>query len=246
MPLNANDLGKFSKSLISNLPIDKLSETYNIYKNKIITFPEEAVYIYSFKENRMVYAQGWKEVLGYDDDEINMLQIVEITTPEYAPFASEINDKAMLFLLQKTESLEAYSFTIEIKKYHKNGKEIPLIVKVGVHKAENGKVVEIIGRNQINKSLRLGKIMRFSAYGPEKVEFEDELSKDLFTPFVISAKEKEAIALIANGLSFKEVANELGVSQSAIEKRILPLYKRFEVKSLTHLISFAHENQILP
>ncbi|HEX8608077.1 MAG TPA: helix-turn-helix transcriptional regulator, partial [Pedobacter sp.] len=62
----------------------------------------------------------------------------------------------------------------------------------------------------------------------------------------ISNKEKEALSLVAKGYSFKEIAHELKVSHSAIEKRIIPLYKRFGVKSLTHLVSFAYDNFILP
>ena len=52
--------------------------------------------------------------------------------------------------------------------------------------------------------------------------------------------------MLAQGRSFKEIAHELNVTQSAIEKRIIPLYKRFDVKSLTHLVTFAYENHILP
>ncbi|MDE3214048.1 MAG: helix-turn-helix transcriptional regulator, partial [Bacteroidota bacterium] len=54
-----------------------------------------------------------------------------------------------------------------------------------------------------------------------------------------------ALAMVAKGYSFKEIARHFKVSQSAIEKRIFPLYKRFNVKSLTHLISFAYDNHIL-
>jgi DNA-binding NarL/FixJ family response regulator len=88
--------------------------------------------------------------------------------------------------------------------------------------------------------------MRYAAYGPDKSEFEEELNKQLFHHYAISKKEKEALALISTGYSFKEVANHFNVSSSAIEKRIIPLYKRFDVKSLTHLISFAYDNHILP
>jgi len=51
---------------------------------------------------------------------------------------------------------------------------------------------------------------------------------------------------VAQGYSFKEIAHHFNVSSSAIEKRILPLYKRFNVRSLSHLITFAYENHILP
>src|SRR5690606_16199533 len=124
--------------------------------------------------------------------------------------------------------------------------EIPIAARVGVFESRNGRVSSIIGRNQVNRSLHFGKVMRYAAYGPEKAEFEEELNKQLFQHLAISAKEKEALALVAKGYSVKEIAAQFKVSHSAIEKRILPLYKRFGVKSLPHLVSFAYDNHILP
>ena len=40
-----------------------------------------------------------RRCLGYKDDEITMLTIVSITTPEYAPFSNELNDKALNLLI---------------------------------------------------------------------------------------------------------------------------------------------------
>ncbi|MCF8339826.1 MAG: LuxR C-terminal-related transcriptional regulator [Chitinophagaceae bacterium] len=238
--------GDYTKRFVTDIPADLNDERAIHYKSTIPRFPDEAVYIFSFEQGKMIYADGWKEVLGYRDDEITMLKIVTCTTPEYASFSQEINDKGLMFLHQETEDLEKYSFIIEVKKIHKNGSHVPLIQRVGVFKAVNGKLTEIIGRFQINRRITLGKIMRFDIFGPKKEEFEDFLSKLLFQQFAISGKEKEALALVAKGYAFKEIAFELNVSQSAIEKRIIPLYKRFGVKSLPQLISFAHENHILP
>lgn len=238
--------GDYAKSFITDVPADLTCEEAIRYKASIPKFPEEAVYIYSFKQNKMLYADGWEELLGYRDDEISMLTIVNITSPEYTAFSNELNDKALMFIHSKSEELEEYSFTLELKKMHKNGMHVPLISRVGVFKSEDGKVTEIIGRSQISRSINFGKVMRYAAYGPEKSEFEEELSKVLFHHYAISRKEKEALSLVAKGYSFKEIANVFGVSQSAIEKRILPMYKRFEVKSLTHLVSFAYDNHILP
>jgi DNA-binding CsgD family transcriptional regulator len=184
--------------------------------------------------------------LGYADDEINMLTITNITTPEYAAFSSnELNDKALLFILSKQKNLKNIAFTIELKKMHKNGTQIPLISRVGVFSSENGKITEIIGRSQINRSIKFGSAMRYAAYGPDKTEFEEELNKILFQYSAISIKEKEALELVSKGFSYKEIADQFNVTQSAIEKRI-PLYKRFDVKALAHLIRFAYENHISP
>jgi DNA-binding CsgD family transcriptional regulator len=242
----SENFGEYSRSFITNIPADLTTRDAAYFKQTIPKFPEEGVYVYSFKLGRMVYADGWEEVVGYRDDEINMLAIVNMTAPDYASFVHELNDKALMFIHSKTVDLEKYSFSIEIKIMHKNGTEVPVVARVGVHESEKGRLASIIGRFQINRSLTFGKVMRYAAYGPEKEEFEEELNRSLFHRYAISNKEKEALSLVAKGYSFKEIANNLKVSQSAIEKRILPLYRRFEVKSLTHLVSFAYDNHILP
>ena len=238
--------GEYSKLFITAIPADLASRQALFFKHTIPKFPDEAIYIYSFNENRMIYADGWEEILGYKDSEINMLTLVSMSTPEFAPFSNELNDKALMFIHSRDKNLEEYSFSTEVKKVHKNGTEVPIVTRVGVFSSEQGKVTAIIGRFQVNRSLKFGKVMRYAAYGPEKEEFEEELSRGLFSHLAISSKEKEALVLVAKGYSFKEVASNLNVTQSAIEKRILPIYKRFNVKSLTHLISFAYDNYILP
>ena len=87
--------------------------------------------------------------------------------------------------------------------------------------------------------------MQYAAFGPGTSGFEETLNEQLFHELRISRKEKEALKLASEGFAFKEIAAKLKVSQSAIEKRLIPLYKRFNVKSLPHLISFAYHNQIL-
>jgi DNA-binding CsgD family transcriptional regulator len=238
--------GDYLKTYLTNEPADINSDEYTIFSKTIPRFPEEAVYIYSLKKGRMIYSAGWEEVLGYKDAEMGILTFVTITSPEYAPFSNELNEKALMFILRQTEDLEQYSFTLETKKTHKDGTAVPMITRVGVFKSEGGRVTEIICRAQVVRTLKLGKVMRYSLYGPERSVFDDELNKLLFHHYAISGKEKEALALVAQGYSFKEIAAMFNVSQSAIEKRILPLYRRFDVKSISHLVSFAYENHILP
>ncbi len=245
MEVNLNP-GDYSKSQISDVPADLNSPIAKLYSETLTKFPDEAIYVYSFKENRMLYANGWEQILGYKDAEITMMKIVTITTPDYAPFVNDLNDKALQFARKQKKDFKQYSFTLELKKFHKKGYEVPLIWRVSVLNFEGENMTEIVGRAEVNKSINLGKVMRYAAYGPEKSKFEEKLNEDLFHHFAISRKEKEALSLIAKGLTYKEIADDLKVSISAVEKRILPLYKRFKVKSMAHLISFAYDNHILP
>jgi DNA-binding CsgD family transcriptional regulator len=234
------------QSIVTDIPIDITSKAYQYFKKIIPKFPNQAVFIYSFKEKKMIYTEGWKEVLGYDDTEINMLLILNSALPEYSNSLNELNTKALSFLSTKKDRLEEYSITFEIQRSHKNGSIIPVFSRAGVYKSTNGEIDQVIGISQIVPSLKFGKVLQFATYGPEKEEFEESLNKELFHHFAISRKEKEALQLASKGFAFKEIAEKLNISQSAIEKRIIPMYKRFEVKSLSHLISFAHENNILP
>jgi DNA-binding CsgD family transcriptional regulator len=236
----------YTRQVVSPLPADPNSAEFQHFKKIIKRFPEEAIYIYSMKENRMLYTAGWKETLGYPDDQINLQTIVSQTDPAHAPFTFDINDKAVRFLASPREGIEDYSFSFETRKIHRNGSLVPMEVKIGVYSGENNMIKEAIGRFQVNRSLRFGKVIRYSAFGPEKSEFEEELNKDLFHHQTISGKEKEALVYLAKGYTFKEIADELNLTSSAVEKRVIPLYKRFDVKSLAHLISFAYENYILP
>lgn len=238
--------GDYSKAEISDVPADLKGAKYKRFEKTLNKFPDEAVYVYSFKENKMLFAKGWEPILGYKDEEVTMLKLVSITIPEYAPFVNDLNDKALQFARKQKDNFKEYSFTLELKKYHKLGHEVPLIWRVSVLNFEGDQMTEIIGRAEVNKSINLGKVMRYAAYGPEKSRFEEKLNEELFQYFAISRKEKEALKLMAQGLTYKEIAQEFNVSASAIEKRILPLFKRFDVKSSAHLISFAYENHILP
>lgn len=236
----------FVEKYITNTPCNVNSEIYKEYKRNIYHFQGQAIYIYSFKKRKMVYAIGWEELLGYKNEEINLYDLITLTTPRYADFARKFYEKSLMFISTKTKELEKYCITVHIEKVHKNGSHIPFFSKVGVYRASSeGEVEEIIGVFETIKTLKHGEIMQYETYGPDVNELDESLSKELVNHINISGKEKEVLILAAKGLTFKEIAHYLSISQSAVEKRILPLYKRFNVKSLPHLIDFSHNNHIL-
>ena len=237
--------GKYTRERVSDIPFDIDDPVYKEYQQKVPHFTGQALYVYSFEKQRMIYAHGWENLLGYKDKTITLLKIISATSKRHFNFSNELNDKALQFLTEITTDLEKYSFTIEVEKIHKNGTIIPLFSRVGIYKSYQGRILEIIGISEKIHSRKLGNIMQYAAYGPDLSGFEETLNTKLFNKLGISRKEKEALNLASKGLTFKEIAEELCVSKSAIEKRIIPLYKRFNVKSLPHLISFAYDNHIL-
>ncbi|WP_298781374.1 helix-turn-helix domain-containing protein [uncultured Polaribacter sp.] len=239
------NFGEYTRDRVSNIPFDINDPVFNEYKEKVHQFTGQAVYIYSFEKNRMLYANGWEKLLGFKDSEITLLKLINATSKRHFNFSNELNDKSLQFLKNIKTDLDKYSFTIEVEKIHENGEVIPLFSRVGIYKSYEGNVLEVIGISEKIHSRKLGDIMQYAAYGPETSKFEESLNEQLFNELGISRKEKEALELAAKGYAFKEIAEVLNVSHSAIEKRIFPLYKRFNVKSLPHLISFSYKNHIL-
>ena len=243
---NSNTPGIYSQKFLSFNTADLETEEAKFFKKTLPKFDNECVYIFSFKQNKLIYADGWEQVLGYKDSEVSILKITTSTVKEYAIYSNEIDDKAMLFIHNCKDHVGEYGITKELRKYHKNGQEIPIISKIRIKTVVDGKMDYLIGRFQVNHNLKFGRVMKFEFHGPEKEKMYAMLDKNIFINLDVSEKEKEVIRLSAKGYSIKEIASELKVTPSAIEKRLFPLYKRFELKSLPHLISFAYENNILP
>lgn len=238
--------GSYAKSFVTDVPADLSSDFARDFSKKIYKYPQEGIYIYSFEEGRMLYADGWEDVAGIPDNEISLLHILNMTAPDYTPFVDDINDKALKFIFARNERLTDYSFTIEFKLLHRNGNEVPVTAKVSVYDTtDSGHLKMIQGRFQVDHGLRFGKVMRYAAYGPEKDEFENELNENLFYPFHISNKELEVLHLLSEGFAYKEMAEKLEITPSAVEKRIRPLFQRFNVKNNAHLIAFAYQNNLL-
>ena len=226
--------------------IDKLNTDDPYDKTIILTFPGQAVCIYSLIEARILYASGWKEVLGYEDTEINIRLILQAANKGFSQSLNELNKRAWLFLCSKKERLEEYAIAYKLQCTHKDGSIVSVFSSIAVFKTDDGKIEQIIGLAQKIPFIKRRKLTPFICYGPKKEEFEKSLSKEVFYDFSITKKEKQALKLASNGYAFKEIAHELGVTKSAVEKRIIPMYKRYRVKSLSHLISFAYENNLLP
>ena len=222
-------------------------DTENISLNDITRLPNEGIYIYDFQKGKILYSNGWKDVIGYRNDEISMKTIIMLTSNEYIAFVREINDKALYFLHQRNTFLTEYHLSFGIKMKHRNGIDVPVSDTLQVYSTTpDGNLSQIIGRFRRDDKLRLGKVRSYTAHGPEKDIFEQSLNNDLLYNFRISNKELEVIRLLSKGKTYKEIAFDLDISMSAVEKRIAPLFKRFNVKNNAHLVGFAYENELLP
>jgi len=208
-------------------------------------FSDEAIFVYSLVEMKIMHAAGWQQLLGYENDEISMQMLIGITTPDYADFIREMNNQSLAFILEKRERLDEYSCTIESKKYNKAGDEVSLLESVRVYRSAKGRVTELLGRYKLNPRITNPNNKYFHASGPGIEVLVDKMREFGFTQKLLTRKQLEVLKLIASGKLMKEVAEELLISKSSVEKTIRNMCDKFQVKSSKELIAYALKNQLL-
>lgn len=233
------------KQFFSDTPADLNTPEAEYFRKRIIRFPDEAVYIYSFKENKLLYVDGFYEMLGYKDDEISFIDIVSTTTKEYMDIKIGLHKNLQPLFLGTYKASTTQGGSAALKKICKDGSVVNTVSGFYVTRVENNKMVEIMGRIQL---IREPILEHFSIqnFGFEVEKVTKDINYDVVNPYSLTEKEKEALKLVCKGYTFKEIALQLNVSSSAIEKRILPLYRKFNVHSLNHLVGFCYENHLLP
>ena len=208
-------------------------------------FSDEAIFVYSLVEMKIMHAAGWQQLLGYDNQEISMRLLVSITTPDFADFIQEMNNESLAFILGQRERLDEYCCTIESKKYNKQGKEVSLIESVRVHRTQGNRVTEVLGRYKLNPRVPNPRFKYFHASGPGIEELVEKMREFENTELRVNKKQLEILQFLAKGMIVNEIAIRLGMSKSNIEKKIYSLYKKFNVQNQKELIAFAHKNELL-
>jgi DNA-binding NarL/FixJ family response regulator len=185
------------------------------------------------------------ELLGYENEEISMHMLVEITTPDHKEFIQEMNNQALAFILSKSANLYEYSCTTECIKFNKQGEEVALLESVKVHRSLKGKVVEVIGTYKRNPRMPHPRNKYFQASGPGIESLVEKMRLIAGRKDIITEREHDIMRIFTNGKTVTEVAKEIFVSKSTVEKNLSQLYRKFNVRNLTELIAYSHKNGLI-
>lgn len=226
-----------------------IPEEERLYYEKLLKRKdEEAIFVYNLRNKHMVYDDGWLNLLGLRKGEVNMLYLLDCIDHHFKDFVIAVTDNSLFYLSENRPNILDYSFTIEFKLIHQlSGEALPIRATIYSFEADDeGYLTAILGRFELDRTISFNKTTKYTVYSPDKLRYIKGIDNKLFESHHITYKELEVLKLISKGLAIKQVADELDVSNSAIEKRIYTLYKRFDVKSHAHLVSFCYKNLILP
>lgn len=237
--------GTLTRKVFTNTCVVLNDANHSRLKSTLTSYPMEALFVYDFNANQLVFEAGWKELLNLPETP-TIHAIFDRIQKKFQQQVMEILDCLVEQMTTDREEVSKYGCTIEFKLKSHIGILIPVVFRIGVYEVgEMGEARSCIIRCQRDDALRIGSMARYTIYAPDE-GFSDQLNRKYSTNAQISEVELRMLRMIARGLAFKEVAHELSISKSSVEKRVQRMYKRFNVKSTAHLIGHAYDHFLLP
>jgi len=241
---NTKYSGKYSKSFFTDNTIrftGKIGENFSKY---FLLGKNEAVLIYNFKELELLYAKGFKNVLGIEDEDVNMLMLNEQYDETSFEFTNEFHDRALIHLLSNKKNIKSFSSSALLRS---KCNDIPIFMNLQVISTdEHGNLENVIARLIQDPTLNFTKIVQYNLNGDFDEDFIYNINHNLDFKSTISFREIDIIDKLKEGFNHIEIANFLGYSGFKVSAIIELMFKRFKVKSEKELIEFAEREQLIP
>ena len=61
----------------------------------------------------------------------------------------------------------------------------------------------------------------------------------------LTAKETETLKYLAQGLSYKMIADQMGISYFTVNNHVKKIYEKLQVHSLGEAVALAHKNKLV-
>lgn len=75
--------------------------------------------------------------------------------------------------------------------------------------------------------------------------FNSKVSSDKAASYNLSPKESEVLKHLAEGLSYKMVADKMGISYFTVNNHVKKVYEKLQVNSLGEAVALAHRNRLV-
>lgn len=201
-----------------------------------LIFEHEAYYLYNFEQDVVVSCGGWQNLIGTPDSEITVPFIMSATAERHRRQSNELNAKAIQYIgsLPVSERMGC-CLTMYLNKLHVNGSEVPVRCGVGVvENTADGQSI-VLGRfSKLHIDPELNNF-RYEIISSDAHQFLHMLNNRLFPS--LNERQVLLLKLLQQGFTYKQIAESVHKSRSAIEKQVYHLMHLFEVETIPELIS---------
>lgn len=205
-------------------------------------FPDQCVYVLNLTDGRVLHARGFREVLGYADEEVSLESLVHALHPEDAPVVTKIKRTVLEAISNLGRVLEPFEIclTLDYRIRAHQGHHIRFLQQAAVLESDEGTGLPICTYSLCKdiSSFKTSNSIGWQVKGPSAhlLDLGDlqELSpRSLYKP---SMREMAVIRKLAEGKSSKVIADELHLSEHTVAAHRRNLLQRTGLKNTAELV----------
>ncbi len=237
------DLDEFMKEVSKSYSLISIDNNY-ILRNAINS--RECVYIIDFSKNKITYRNGFKKLLGYDNEDITLDFLASKIHEEDKEMVNKIRIATATFGLKNPIKEPDYMLSLIYRVKKNDDTYAKILNQTTIYETdENGRLISVLNR--------LSDISFIS--NPINVQWNVEgndidtkiFKKEVFREYqsFFSTRELEVINKIANGFTNKIIAEKLNISEHTVATHRKRILKKSNCHNSKELILFCFKIGIL-
>lgn len=210
-------------------------------------FPDHFLYVLNYTEGRVVYAQGFQEVLGIPDGEVDLELIFSLWHPEDAPVMARLNKaviKAMA-TIRNPSGLYALTLTVDSRMRKADGTYIKVLRQTSCFEVDeaSGRVISSVSLCKDISAIKQQPTIGWQIRSMDDVkidlrELTDHMARIQYSP---SARERDVLKELALGRNSKAIAEALGISLHTVNAHRRNLLQRTGKANTAQLMRHASQ-----
>lgn len=213
--------------------------------NKLPLSNNEAIMVIDIINQKIDYKRGFKNLLGFDDDEITIKFITDNRHPEDVSMVDRIGLATIGYIMSHPKDSISYSLIISYRRQLKDQSFIKIMSEAKGYESENGSIKSLfIKYTDISFMDKTDLIYwKFEA---------DELNQEKFRNYIYKAymdfftnRELEIIKQLEKNIESKEIASNLFISTHTVSAHRKNIFKKSKMHNVQDLIAFCKRKGII-
>jgi DNA-binding CsgD family transcriptional regulator len=247
MKINDFNISEFSHQISQHLQHVKYqNKDFQNIENFPIIKSKQCLYVMNWKETKLTYAKGIKEMLGYGEDEFTMPMVLGLIHPDDSKFVIRIIKGIVKHSVNNNVSGEGQYLKLTYRLKKKDGNYIKVLRMTSPH--------EIDYNNNLISNFSLLTDISF-INNNDKVEWDvhtndlnaEGFKKNIYNEFLdfFTGREHEVITCLEKGYNTKTIADKLNISFYTVQTHRKNILRKSRCHNIIELLSFCRNNGII-
>ena len=204
------------------------------------------MYLVDFVNQVIPFRTGFKDLLGYEDDEVSLELILDSLHPDDAPLVGQVVKTALANSVDAGLEASEVSFMITCRQRKKDGSYMHALVQsLEFELNPDGMMTQSLMRVSDISFLRLAAWVRWTFDSPNigEVEFNEQVRSGLDIPFTL--REIEVIRAIEKQMTNEKIAKELHISKHTVATHRKNILKKSKTNNSHSLLEFCRQRGVI-